>query len=67
MPFVTTISDLVSMEWVNSGMAVMQKVKNLVSHSKNAGFLGYVWTWKEELCNLQLMESILVLLLKIKC
>jgi hypothetical protein len=66
MPFVTTISDLVSMEWVNSGMAVMQKVKNLVSHSKNAGFLGYVWTWKEELCNLQLMESILVLLLKIK-
>ena len=65
MPFVTTISDLVSMEWVNSGMAVMQKVKNLVSHSKNAGFLGYVWTWKEELCNLQLMESILVLLLKI--
>ena len=66
MPFVTTISDLVSMEWANSGMAVMQKVKNLVSHSKNAGFLGYVWTWKEELCNLQLMESILVLLLKIK-
>ena len=66
MPFVTTISDLVSMEWVNSGMAVMQKVKNLVSHSKNAGFLGYVCTWKEELCNLQLMESILVLLLKIK-
>jgi|688.fasta_scaffold336043_2 hypothetical protein len=66
MPFVTTISDLVSMEWVNSGMAVMQKVKNLVSHSKNAGFLGYVWTWKEELCNLQLMESILVLPLKIK-
>jgi hypothetical protein len=66
MPFVTTISDLVSMEWVNSGMVVMQKVKNLVSHSKNAGFLGYVWTWKEELCNLQLMESILVLPLKIK-